>query len=100
MTTTTTTAEQIAAALGNDGLVFQTKDGRTLEELCEAAGCGYSKARARWDYEADEEVVEEVSLGEDLYDRVAYSFADGSAIVVAGDAWDIEGEEPFSWAGA
>jgi hypothetical protein len=32
--------------------------------------------------------------------RTRFLFPDGSAIVIAGDAWDIEGDTPFSWLGA
>jgi hypothetical protein len=97
-TTTTTQAEQVAAILGNDGLVFAAEDGRRLEDLC--ARATITKARTRFDSETDRETVEEVSRGEQIFDRIRYTFSDGSAIVVAGDAWDIEGDEPFSWAGA
>lgn len=91
------TAERIADELGNDGMVFEAADGRTLQEMCEAEGASEERARVAYD-EDGEEVVVEVSRGEQIYDRVRYGFADGSAIVVAGTAWDIEGAAPFSWA--
>jgi len=28
---------------------------------------------------------------------VRYSFKDGSAIVISGDVWYIEGDAPFTW---
>ena len=95
-----TIAERIASELGNDGLAFEAEDGRRLEEICDDAGASISKARTRYEYETDKEIVEEVARSEQIFDRIRYGFADGSAIVVAGDAWDVEGAEPFSWAGA
>jgi hypothetical protein len=77
------TAQAIAARLGNDGTRFQTDDGATLDALAREAG-------------AD---VQDRSDGAEIKAR-RYLFADGSAIVEAGAAWDIEGAEPFSWAGA
>ncbi len=100
-----TTAEQIADTLGNDGLRFaiETEDGEiTLDELCEAAGASENWARTDYDeddYGTRQSVMREVSRG-DIYDHHRYAFSDGSAIVVSGDAWDLEGSEPFSWAGA
>lgn len=98
--TTTTTADRIADLL-DYGTNFEAEDGRSLEDLCDEANASVTKARTRYDYEQDREIVEEVSRAEQVYDRIRFTFADGSAIVVSGDAaWDIEGEEPFSWAGA
>jgi len=43
-------------------------------------------------------IVEAISRGEVTSgDLVRYGFADGSAIVEAGDAWDIEGATRWSW---
>ena len=75
-----TTAERIAELLLNDGMRFETEDGRTLDELTEEAGGHIIK------HETD-----------DLWRHV---FPDGSAIVMSPGAWDIEGSAPFSWAGA
>jgi hypothetical protein len=82
MTTTQTTAEQIAERFGNDGQNWRDNAGAHLDEVCEAA-C----VSCRW------------RDGYRTGDTYRYVFSDGSAIVVAGDAWDIEGAEPFSWAG-
>jgi len=76
---TKTTAEQIADRLGNDGMTWETEDGITLAGLARSQG-------SRIEAEANGA-------------RVRYAFADGSAIVVAGGAWDVEGPTPFSWAG-
>jgi hypothetical protein len=75
-----TTAERIAEMLGDDGMRFETEDGRTLDELTEEAGGHIIKHETQ-----------------DLW---RYLFPDGSAIVAAPGAWDIEGATPFSWAGA
>jgi len=74
-----TTAEKIAARLGNDGMTWETEDGMDLVMLVRSQG-------AR---------IEEEMNGA----RVRYVFADGSAIVGAGGAWDIEGKKEFSWKG-
>jgi len=74
-----TTAEQIAEMLG-DGQRFETEDGRTLDELAEASEARTAKHETK-----------------ELW---RYLFPDGSAIVAAPGAWDIEGPTPFSWAGA
>lgn len=95
-----TTAERIAELLGGDGQNFTSRSGRTLEDLCDERGARTAKARVRYNDETGEDEVEAVSRSEDIFDRIRYTFADGSAIVIAGDAWDIEGPTPFSWAGA
>ena len=76
-----TTAERIAEQFENDGMVFDNRAGESLDRACEAV--------------APKEWRDGYRTG-DVY---RYGFPDGSAIVVAGDAWDIEGAEPFSWAG-
>jgi len=73
-------AERVAKQLGNDGQTWETKEGESLVELA-----------YRW-------------LGtwsEDNEDKslMRIVFSDESAIVVGKGAWDIEGKEPFSWAG-
>lgn len=73
-----TTAQQIAAQLGDDGTHFETSDGRRLESLAEAAGgvretCG---AMTRW------------------------AFPDESALTVSGAGWDIGFPNCWCWAGA
>jgi hypothetical protein len=91
-----TTAQQIAAKLANNGQNF---DG--FDDLIDAAGARreYSQRIGRDDN------------GQNIYkagnvygyisgDPIRHVFADGSAIVTAGDGWDIEGAEPFSWLNA
>lgn len=72
-----TTAEKIAAMLGDDGERWEA-DGKTLDDLCGEHGAT-------------------VSCKDDL---MRYLFPDGSAIVAGQSGWDVEGEEPFSWEGA
>jgi len=78
-TTKTTTAQTIAAQLGDDGQTYRTDDGRDLDELCEAAG-------ARTDARGS---------------SVRYDFPDGSSIVDScGAAWDLGLPEGcHCWAG-
>lgn len=75
-----TTAERVAQMLGDDGTKFEAEDGRTLDELAEASEARIAKHET-----------------EELWRHL---FPDGSAIVAAPGAWDIEGPTPFSWAGA
>jgi len=75
-----TTAEYIARLLRDDGQRFETEDGRTLGDLAEAAEARVAKHETK-----------------ELW---RYRFPDGSAIIAAPGAWDIEGTTPFSWAGA
>lgn len=84
---TQTTAEQIAEMLGNDGTSFATPsgpgwddpDGERFDDLCRRLG-------GRKEQEAD-----------DLY---RYVFADGSALVATGEAWDFGFTDCFCFAGA
>ena len=100
MSDTTSIAEQVAARLGDDGMLFTSESGEDLAEVCESMGGEMAKGRTRYDDERDCEVVEPVARGEQIFDLIRYEFDDGSAIVIAGEQWDIEGDEPFSWAGA
>lgn len=77
-----TIADQIAAQFGNDGLNWHDAENRHLDEVCEAL------------------TSREWRDGYRTGDTYRYEFADGSAIVVAGDCWDVEGDEPFVLAGA
>jgi hypothetical protein len=78
---TTTTAEQISAIFDDDGSRATGRDGRKLLDVIEA----HSPTTSRSD------------------DRSAtrYDFADGSAIIVAGGAWDlgIDGCSCHCWRG-
>ena len=95
-----TTAEKIAAQFDNDGLRFEDASGNALEAVCDDAAVRGEKARSQWDDERKDYIAVPVSWGESAYDRIRYIFADCSAIVIAGEAWDIEGAEPFSWSGS
>ena len=77
-----TTAEEIAELFDHDGQNFRLFDGQELEEVALAWGAEAELAPHR---------------GGDV---VRYRFNDDSAIVTAGDAWDIEGDKRFSWASA
>lgn len=94
-----TRAQILAELLEDDGQRWETRDGQTLDALCRAAGAMLSYGQSEWDDEARAYRVREVSRG-DIHSHTRYAFPDGSAIVAAGDGWDIEGAEPFSWAGA
>lgn len=74
-----TIAKRIAELLG-DGTCWESEDGRHFDTLCEDAGAHVSFDRER--------------------ELTRYLFPDGSAIVAGVGAWDIEGKQPFSWAGA
>jgi len=74
------TATRIAAMLGDDGTVWKTQDGRTLEDLVEDYG-GVTTQHPDRPY------------------LTRFLFDDGSAIVASEAGWDIEGSKPWSWAG-
>ena len=94
-----TTATNVAAALNNDGSKFESDDGRSLTELAaEQNGVAEFGERAyRDDAERTLYYVDGVRSSHISGDPIRYVFPDSSAIVEAGDGWDIEGAEPFSW---
>lgn len=75
-----------------------------IYDLAEAAGAERECARRIWvedDQWSGHYELEPVPCYRiDSATAIRYAFPDGSAIVVIGDAWNIEGNEPFSWAGA
>lgn len=76
-----TTAEEIADLFGNNGMNFaDCIFGTDLPTTCLNFGAF-------------------VEHKPDTTETHRYQFDDGSAIVIAGDAWDIEGKELFSFAG-
>jgi hypothetical protein len=103
--TTKTQAELIAEALGEDGRNFETAYGRSLVDLVNEAGGRTEYARFVMD-EADEGWGDcghyvEISRGDaDSNTTVRYVLPDGSALVAAGDCWDVEGPTPFVMSGA
>lgn len=72
-------AENIAKMFDDDGLTFECGN-MHLETVCENNAVNIEEDRERC--------------------LVRYVFPDGSGIVVSASAWDIEGDEPFAWAGA
>lgn len=74
-----TIAMRIAEMLDYDGECWETDDGRDLDALAGEAGATVTH--------------------DDSRDLTRYLFPDGSAIVAGVGGWDIEGDEPFSWAG-
>jgi hypothetical protein len=101
--TLTTTAEKVAAAFGNDGQCFEhAASGQRLEAACEDQAATVEHGVREYSPEGNGSyrVVAGYSGDHIAGDPVRYVFPDGSAIVIAGDGWDIEGAAPFSWAGA
>ncbi len=74
-----TKAQNIAKCFGNDGQNFRFGNSH-LEDICDL----------------NSETVQHDTERE----LTRYVFPDGSAIVVGVGAWDVEGDEPFSWEGA
>lgn len=90
-----TISEQVAAALGNDGTIFE-RDGATLEELCATQGVEPEYSARQY----TDGRLGYVSGSRASYiagDPVRFEFPDGSAIVISGDGWGVEGDTPFSW---
>ena len=75
-----TTAEVIAEKLGSDGTTWKTENDETFLDLIHGYPHSKEEDRAR--------------------ELTRYIFEDKSAVVEGVGAWDIEGSEPFSWAGA
>lgn len=76
----TSIAENVAALFHNDGQCFEIDDGRWIEDVM------VDQFNATID-----------QSGDFVFDPVAYRFSDNSAIVICGDAWNIEGDTPYSW---
>lgn len=86
-----TTAEQIAQRLGNDGGVFEVapREGEQADPRAREEGNVTLDSLAR-------------QAGADVERRdgmVRYGFADGSAIVDAGSAWDLAFPGCWCWTG-
>lgn len=95
-----TEAEKFAALFDDNGQVFETTDSRSFDEVMEAMGAEaeYS-TRVYNDTDGDYHYESGYSGDYTCGDPIRYEFADGSCIVVAGEAWDFEGDEQFSWRG-
>ncbi len=94
-----TKAEQIAEMFGNDGQCFIARgeylsESRRIDELCDLRCVRKERGRA-W-YASDTGELTEYEACSDG-DLIRYEFHDGSAIVIATAAWDIEGDTKFSW---
>jgi len=73
-----TIAKGIADKFKNDGTVFKTNDGQSLEAVCG-------------------QEAEQIVSGPDCR---RWTFPDGSVITLAGDAWDIGYPHCWCWQGA
>jgi hypothetical protein len=94
-----TIAEKVAGLLDDNGWRWETDDGMSFWKLMDHHNAKVQYGYSRWNKETEEQEVEVCDKGDYFAgDPVRYEFADGSAIVEAGDAWDIEGKKPFSWA--
>jgi hypothetical protein len=98
-----TTAEKVSEIMGDDGQRWEIEDQagnvRNLQDICDEYD-GQTEYSAR-EYDDDNNLfyVAGHQGGHLAGDPVRHVFPDGSAIVEAGDAWDIEGDQPFSWEG-
>jgi len=93
-----TIAQKISKMMGNDGQAFVALNGRSFRSVLrdytvkiEYGGRSLNANGIDLDHEAV--TCSEYFAG----DPIRYEFDDRSAIVEAGDAWDIEGKKPFSW---
>lgn len=94
-----TAAEQFAAALGDDGQNFETDNGISFDNLAEQMGATlmYSAREYADDIDNTMTYVDGFESSHISGDPIRYAFPDGSAIVLAGEAWDIEGTDRYSW---
>jgi hypothetical protein len=84
-----TQAEKIAEQLGMDGQVWATKDGQSLDDLCEAAR-GTKSYQRGWGIDGN-------YTGHTS--SYKYTFFDGSVITCHGAAWDLGYADCWCWAG-
>lgn len=75
-----TIAETIAASLGDNGTIWRTDDGVSLDQLAEAADA-------------------EVDRHPRKPDVCRWTFPDGSVITAAGEGWDFGFATCWCWAG-
>lgn len=90
-------AYEIASDMDGDTMSLTAPDGRSLDELCRAAGGMVTKACL---VESDgEDHVVEVSGDEENFDLQRHEFADGSAIIVdvANGSWGVASYEDRPW---
>lgn len=78
--TARTTAEMIAAALGDNGMTWRTNDGVSLDELADQADGSVDRHPHK-------------------PDTCRWVFPDGSVITAAGDAWDFGFATCWCWQG-
>ena len=93
-----TIAEQVAEILDNDGSRWASENMITLSELARIRGAYVDYATLS--YDDDGRSIATPSEDGKIPDLVRYGFVDGSAIVAGQACWDIEGSEPWSFAGA
>jgi len=77
-----TTAEKIAEQLSNDGQIFETADGASLDDLCRAAN-----GRQEW------------RDGYRTGDHYKWIFGDSSVIMVCCGCWDLGYVDCWCWDG-
>ena len=94
-----TTAERVAAAFDNDGQLFEhPTTSESLESFAVAHGADIEHGVR------DGDTIDGVTFTagpcwEHLDgDPIRYAFPDGSAVIVIGEGWDIEGQ-PWRWRG-
>jgi|GEM_PF-4558600 hypothetical protein len=84
-----TTAEKIAARLGNDGGNFATQGGTSLVELVRRFDAKLIFSRRNQTEGGNAVYVEGIISDHLAGDPVRYHFSDGSAIITKGSRWDI-----------
>ena len=86
MLTRSTTADHVSDAFDNDGTQGLVSSDHSLDDDS---------------YPLERVCLSNGATSERRNSDQRFEFRDGSAIVVSGGAaWDIEGPEPWSWAGA
>lgn len=95
-----TIAERFSAELDNDGQRWETEDGTSFEELARRMGAVKTYGARYYGPGGNTGYMDGTPDSHFAGDPVRYEFRDGSAVVQAGPAWDIEGPERYSWIGA
>ena len=93
-----TQAEQFAHRFSNDGTNWIDDKGYGFDEVLYDMGVSIEYGKTMFDEDSQEIIYFTVDRSDHITgDPVRAEFSDKSAIVVAGGAWNIEGDRPFSW---
>lgn len=83
-----------------DGQTFETAEDILFSDLAKQWGADVTYSAREYDEDGAIHYVDGYHDGYISGDPIRHEFSDGSAVVEAGDGWDLEGPERYSWAGS